>query len=93
MALSFYPSALGEMPVAPVSIENNEIINITAFKKAEIGEGYIIRLFNPVETEQTATLRFKNITKKIEFSAFEIKTLRCTDNEITESNLLENLLD
>ncbi len=93
MSLSFYPSALGDKPIVPVSIIDNDIINFTAFKKAEIGEGYIIRLFNPTETNQCATLTFKNASKVIEFGAFEIKTFRCTDNEITESDLLENLLD
>ena len=93
MALSFYPSAIGSKPQAPVSIINNDIINITALKKAEIGDGYIIRLFNPVEDEQKATLRIENAESEIKFGAFEIKTFRYSNGDIIESNLLENLLD
>lgn len=93
MALSFYPSGIGNKPQAPVLIINNDIINIAAFKKAEIGDGYIVRLFNPVEAEQKATLKVENSEYDIRLGAFEIKTFRYSNGNITETDLLENLLN
>lgn len=93
MTLSFYPTGVGVLPESPLYIKNNNSVNVTAFKKAEVGEGYILRLFNPTPDEQKATVVYKNNEFDVSFNSFEIVTLRCLDNGIEKSNLLENLLD
>ncbi len=93
MALSFYPTGTGTLPKSPVKLSGNHIINITALKKADNGEGYIARLFNPVEKEQSATLEFYDLSAEVQLSAFEIKTFRLTKEKIEETDLMENLLD
>lgn len=90
MVLSFYPTGTGEKPTSPLSLSGN-IVNITAFKKAECGNGYIIRLFNPTEKPTTATLTAFGIAEEISFGAFEIKTYRFDDGKLTETTLLEGL--
>ena len=71
---------------------DNEIINITAFKKAENSDDYIIRLFNPTEEKQKAVLSFKNNKTIVDFGAFEIKTFKCNNSEITVTQLLEDII-
>lgn len=93
MVLSFYPTGVGELPEARIYVKNNNVINVTAFKKAEVGEGYILRLFNPTPDEQSAIVTFKGIEYNAVFGKYEIVTLRCLDDKIEKSDLLENLLD
>ncbi len=93
MALSFYPTGRGSLPESPLEISGNDVITLTAFKKADNGDGYIVRLFNPVENKQTAKMRFYGNDAEIKFTAFEIKTLRVTKEKIEETDLMENLLD
>lgn len=92
MVLSFYPTGIGSLPESPISIMDNEIINITAFKKAENSDDYIIRLFNPTEKKQKAVLGFKNNKTTVNFGAFEIKTFKCNNSEITVTQLLEDII-
>lgn len=93
MALSFYPTGTGTKPTAPLSVEDNDIINVTAFKKSDNGDGYIIRLFNSTENGQSAKIRFYNNEIALDFTPFEIKTLRADKEYISETDLMENLLD
>lgn len=82
--VSVYPTGKGEKPASPLTLSGSEAVCITAFKKAGEGKGYIVRLFNSVESAQTATLGFKSLEKETAFTPFEIKTLRLTDTEISE---------
>ena len=93
MALSFYPTGTGIAPASPVKLDNTDIINITAFKKSENGNGYVIRLFNPTNKANGCTLSFYDVSTSVDFGPFEIKTLRCSDNAITEIDLMEELLE
>ena len=93
MVLSFYPTGRGQLPGSPVSLEETDIVNITAFKQAQDGEGWIVRLFNPTEQHRTAKLRFENAVEEVAFGPFEIKTLRCSGGEIVGTDLMEGLLD
>ena len=88
MALSLYPAENGKPHTAPVTIVNNEIITMNTFKKGENG-GYVIRLFNPIETPQTAKINCLDASAEISFGGFEIKTLIYSDGKIEES---ENLI-
>lgn len=93
MVLSFYPTGTGTLPDSPLKITGNDKINLTAFKKADNGEGYIARLFNPTDKEQSAAVEFYNQTEEIKFTPFEIKTFRLLKERIEETDLMENLID
>ena len=88
MIYSFYPTGKGEMPQCPVRLEDTEIITMNAFKKAEDGEGYLVRLFNPTEETQTAKLYVLGAEKELSFGKYEIKTVRCSSEEIIETGLI-----
>ena len=90
--LSFYPTGIGEKPQSPLKLDG-DIICCTAFKKAEVGEGYIIRLFNPTGESQNATVEFMGRKLTLDFGKYEIKTVRATASSLCETDLLENLLD
>lgn len=90
MLLSFYPTGTGEKPISPVRLSGG-VINLTAFKKAECGNGYIIRLFNPTDKEQTAELEVCGAKAEIKFGKYEIKSYRYDGGKITETTLLEGL--
>ncbi len=92
-ALPFSPSGAGKKP-APVAVLTDDVVLITAIKKAEKGNDIIIRLFEPTGRKRTTVLVLGLISKKIKIhmGAFEIKTLRVrpSTGKITEVNLLEN---
>ncbi len=91
MALSFYPTGVGKLPSSPLKLLDTECITINAFKKADCGEGYIIRLFNPTDKEQTCRLGFYNQETTVSFGKYEIKTIRF-DGKFCETNLMEGLI-
>lgn len=93
MVLSFYPTGVGEKPSSPFELINTDIINVTAIKYATVGDGIIVRLFNPTEDNQSATFVYRNKSIDLSFSKFEIKTIRCLENEIVATNLMEGLID
>ena len=92
MLLSFYPTGVGEKPEFKLAL-SDDVITLQAFKKAEIGEGYIVRLFNPTEKELTAEFSADKVKISLKFGKYEVKTLRFANGNLTETDLLENLLD
>ena len=93
MLLSFYPTGVGSMPASPVRLTGNDLITFQAFKKADHAEGYILRLFNPTEKPQQATLAVYDKTLPLSFGKFEIKTVRYDGKTLAETDLMEGLLD
>ncbi len=92
MVFSFYPTGVGEKPKTPFILDGNNVVTVEAFKKAEHGEGYIVRLFNPTEKEQSATVKVYDASLTVHFGAFEIKTLRYANGTLVEDDLMEGLL-
>ena len=92
-ALSFYPPGAGKKP-KPLAVLTDDVVQITAIKKAEKGNDIIIRLFEPTGRKRKTVLVLPLLSKKlkIELGAFEIKTLRVkpSTGKITEANLLEH---
>lgn len=86
-AISVYPTGKGEKPASPLLLSETDVIDVTAFKKAETGEGYTVRLFNPTEARHSARLTYKDATAEISFTPFEIKTYRLTETDIKEDDL------
>ena len=91
MALSFYPTGIGKIPASPLKLLDTNCITINAFKKADCGAGYIIRLFNPTEKAQKCRLCFYDTETNVSFGPYEIKTIRY-DGEFSETGLMEGLI-
>ncbi|NIA15886.1 MAG: alpha-mannosidase [Nitrospiraceae bacterium] len=95
MALSFYPSGAGEAPLPGVSF-SDETVQLTAFKHAEKGETYILRLFEPTGSARTTTVSIPalGIEQEISLSAFEIRSFAVTPSSkvLVECDLLERPL-
>ena len=91
-ALSFYPSGQGKQ-ARPFAVLSDDIVQITAIKKAQKGDDYIIRLFEPTGKPRTTVLSLPLFGKKIKLSlgGFEIKTLRINPKtgRYVETDLLE----
>lgn len=89
MCLSFYPTGMGELPKDSISLCKSDVIQMTAFKKAENGSGNIIRLFNPTGENHSATLCFGNFKADFDFSKYEIKTVLLNENGFSEADISE----
>lgn len=76
-ALSFFPSGEGELPVRPVVLEDG-VVQVSAVKKEEDGDGYILRLFEPTGVPRTAILAVPplGIRREIPLNGFELRTVR-----------------
>ncbi|HQN01904.1 MAG TPA: alpha-mannosidase, partial [Candidatus Hydrogenedentes bacterium] len=92
MALSFYPPGIGAMSPPGVVLSDNTIL-MTAFKGAENGEGFVVRLFEPTGTARSATLYIPSlgVEQSVALKPFEIKSLRLLsgENSLREVDLLE----
>lgn len=76
-ALSFFPSGEGEQ-TGPCVILEDDSIQLSAFKKEEEGDGYILRLFEPTGSGGTTTVSLPayGIRHEVSLNGFEIKTFR-----------------
>ncbi len=92
IALSFYPTGVGSLPKSPLKLTDTDVITINALKKADCGDGYIIRLFNPTPNTQSCKLHFYDTQAELQFGKYEIKTLRYCDNKLSEDSLMEGLI-
>ena len=90
MVLTVYPSGEGEKPKKLLEISGKKI-SLQAFKKAEDGNGYILRLFNGYQKKSKATVTSKvlKFSMDIEMEPVEIATYRITDGKVIETDLLE----
>ncbi len=92
MALSFYPPGFGATPHPGIVLSDNVVL-LTAFKAAESGDGFIIRLFEPTGKARSTTVAIpaRGIEQSIDLSPFEIKSLLLSpeDNILREVDLLE----
>ena len=87
--LSFFPSGTGTKEnTAFFRLEGGTVI-LSALKKAEKENDYVLRLFNP--TNEKASCRFVSealaLEETIEFSPFEIKTFRLAKGLLCEWSL------
>jgi alpha-mannosidase len=73
--VSFCPSGQGEAPAPGIVIDNPHVL-VTAFKKAENGDRYVVRLFEPTGMPRTAILKIPvlGIEREVRLGAFEIQT-------------------
>lgn len=80
-ALAYCPSGLGEKLLPLIMLEDSAA-EITAFKKDENSDDYIIRVFEPTGISRSMVLRIPTlkIKKEIKLKGFEVKTLRVKCN-------------
>jgi len=90
--LAFYPSGKGKRP-KPLAILSDDVVQVTAIKRAEKNNDLIIRLFEPTGRSRKTVLSLPFIRKRIPIvlGGFEIKTLRINlrTARVVEADLLE----
>lgn len=89
--MPFFPDGEGKRFTAPVWLEGDPVL-ISALKKADNGDGYILRLFNSSPDNARAVLHCEalEIHKGIVFSMYELKTFRLTKGVIQPCSLTED---
>lgn len=75
MLLSCYPPEKSGEKNAPVQLLHTDTIQFVTLKKAEDGEYFFVRLFNPTDKEQSAVLHFQDKKEELNFEKYEIKTI------------------
>ena len=92
VALSFFPSGLGRAP-KPIAVLADRTVVVSAVKKAEDGEDFIVRLFEPTGRKRTTRLSMPALgaRAKVALEPFEIKTLRIgpKPRKVREVDLME----
>lgn len=90
--LSFFPSGEGVRPL-PLIVLDDACVQLSAFKKAEDGEDYIFRLYEPTgrARQVTAKLPAAELELRTKLKPFEVKTFRLSrqGRTVTEVNLIE----
>jgi alpha-mannosidase len=92
MAISFYPAGTSKVPESGLCLSGSNAITLTAFKKAEICDGYILRFFNSVGSTESCSISGFGQTTELTLSPYEIRTLRLTENGFEDADLMEGLL-
>ena len=94
--LSFFPSGkdTSEYPQEQLFRLDGEKIVLSSFKKAETGEDFILRLFNPENTPASCRIHsdWWNLDREIPFGAFEVKTFRASDGKWEECDMMEGMI-
>ncbi len=93
IAFSFFPSGDGVMPTsAPITVEGEGIV-MTAFKKATVGDRFVVRLFNPQHHAAEAKIVSETFGCSAEFTLgqFEVKTFFLDAAGFEECDMIENL--
>ncbi|MBP1994544.1 glycoside hydrolase family 38 N-terminal domain-containing protein [Paenibacillus eucommiae] len=74
-ALSFFPSGDG-VKGEPALILEDDIVQLSAFKKQENGDGYILRIFEPTGSARATAISIPvfGIRKEVQLNGFEFKT-------------------
>ena len=91
-ALSFFPHGSGVVP-QPGLVLSDAVVQLSAFKQAEDGRGYIVRVFEPTGTTRhtTVLLPALGIEQSLDLAPFEVKTcyLDPVARTLTEVTLIE----
>jgi alpha-mannosidase len=95
MALSFFPVGGGQS-LEPFLTLSDDVVQITAIKKAEEGDDLIVRLFEPTGKARTTVVALPcvGIEQHVELHGFEIRTFRVNVNNgrWVDVNLIEQPL-
>ncbi len=89
--MNYFPTGSGSK-VKPFMDIDNKAVQISAFKKAEDYNGYIIRIFNTSDKPQKSLIKIES--EKIDFdvilNGYEFQSYRIHNNKISRVNCLEN---
>lgn len=89
-ALALNPSGTGKAHTnGLLSIEHPSVL-LEALKPAEDGNGFVLRIRNPLDTSVHCTVRFAQQEAELELGAFEVQTWRLNpaDAALTQTELL-----
>lgn len=93
-ALSFFPPGGGTLPGTFIRLDDGAV-QLSALKKAEQSEAYIIRLFEPTGSARATVLEIPayGIRSEVQLNAFEIKTFAFDPEQrsLVETSLCEGL--
>ena len=94
MVLSFFPPgprAESDSVAEPLVVLEDEVVQMSALKQAEDGDGLIVRLFEPTGEARSTRLVVPSLNnkKRIRLKRFQINTWRLTEATATETDLLE----
>ncbi|MBE5765908.1 MAG: alpha-mannosidase [Clostridiales bacterium] len=81
-----------EAKAKPFAINVEGEVSVTAIKKAEDGNGYIIRVFEPVGKAASYVVTWGDIRFEDTLNPFEIKAFRVNDGEFKPCDLIERNL-
>jgi alpha-mannosidase len=92
MAVSFFPAGGARRPEAFFTLAD-EVVQLTALKRAEDSDDLIVRLYNPTGQERTTTASFQTTARRLTFGPFEIRTFRLhrPQDEWVEVDLVEEV--
>jgi alpha-mannosidase len=93
--LVYFPAGRGKKP-SPFIVLSDDVVQVSAVKKAEDGNDMIIRLFEPTGVRRTTllSLPWAPAKKRITLAPFEIRTFRFNPQtrRFSEADLLERPL-
>lgn len=91
MILSFFPSGSDAPKFAPMIVLDNEKIEMSALKIAENGNGFLVRLFNPMSESAECTVRSElfGIEEVMTFGKYEVKSFIVSNSGIEFCNMIE----
>lgn len=77
MVLSLCPSGEGAMP-RPLAVLDDDVLQLTAFKQAEEGNDYVLRLFEPTGMPRRSRLRLPvvGVGQDVALGPYEVQTWR-----------------
>lgn len=68
---------------------SNDAVSLSALKRTEDEDGYVLRLFNASETEQKAEVELNGKRFAVTLGAGQFRTIIAKDGEVFESDILE----
>lgn len=90
LAMNYFPTGEGKKKESVVVFDNSTVM-MTAFKQAEDGNGYIMRIFNPDSENQIVQIciAMLNLNFTAELKPLEFCTYRLRKGEAIRTNILE----
>ncbi len=90
MALNYFPTGEGKKQGSAITVSDPAVM-LTAFKPAEDGDGYILRLFNADEVHHRAEICIGGlkIRQTFEIGPSQFLSYRAKHGEIIKTNILE----
>ena len=85
IALSFFPSGLGEKKNTSVELDNS---NIILTRLADTEKGTLVRLYNSTDNTASVVLKIGGNEFSVDFTPFEVKTFVFADSTFTETEMI-----